>query len=120
MQGEQKPNIPHIPPDAKTAEHHAPPVDLNNPPVEPTPSSNNIPSGGGEHSESVFPTGIPSPSIPKSGYQSPEPIEAIFAQMREDQKKLETLILIGTFCSLMAISLCIVVLRARGALDVAG
>lgn len=97
---DMKPHIPPIPPDARRAQQHAAPIDLNNPPEAAMPSQ--AATGNDEVMQEVRqevnlgPEPQPEDRIiaPPPPYQSPEPIEAIFAQLRADQKKLERVVLL--------------------------
>jgi hypothetical protein len=75
-----------IPADAPRAEHHAPPVNLNGDlPAQPTPSIRVT-----DEAEDTAETPQPRPKG-SAPYSSPEPIEAMFAQVRSDiasQQKL--------------------------------
>lgn len=79
---EVPPLNPEIPSNAKTAESHAPPPNLNGaaPASEPEP---------------IAPQ--PDPVTPKTApaeAAGPQPMEAMFWQMRDDQKRLERVLLV--------------------------
>lgn len=92
------PHVPDIPPDARTAAPHAPPPNLANPATTPTPSSippnEQAPPQPAVDSEQP----APAPPPPRGGaaprYESPEPIEAMYAQSREDARKMQRLLLL--------------------------
>lgn len=78
-----------IPPDAPRAEQHAPPVNLNGDlPNEPTPSAK-VADGADAEAEAVA-----AERPRRSSYSSPEPIEAMFAQLRDDMKTQQRLLML--------------------------
>lgn len=71
-----------IPDDARTAQSHAAPIDLTNPPSEPSPSTPQEPQHDTAEDRGA------------EEYTSPEPIEVIFAQMRDDLRRNERLLML--------------------------
>lgn len=127
--GEMKPHIPSIPPDAKRAAHHAPPSDLDNPAPAPQPAQ--AATGGegemqevpvtppAQESSSPEPPYYASPEIPyqPQAYESPEPIEAMFAQLRDDQKRMERMLLFTNLTALAVIALALYAMKRGGMVD---
>lgn len=75
-----------IPADAKAAGAHAAPVDLSNPPSEATPSANG-----------TEPHRVEEPAVddrPVEEYATPEPIEVMYAQIRDDMRRSERLLML--------------------------
>lgn len=105
-------HIPPIPDDAQRAQPHAAPVDLSKPAAAPTssgpvelPDSNGVMMQQQQQIPMVDPAEIErlramaaqqqrQPQVQE--YKSPEPIEAMFAQLRDDQKKLERALMISS------------------------
>lgn len=81
-----------IPADAQTAEQHAAPPDLTNPPTQATPTPHQPQNGTGPQTEQEY---YDTPDDrPAQEYDSPEPVEAIFAQIRDDMRRNERLLML--------------------------
>lgn len=94
---------PEIPAEARTAQAHAAPVDLSNPPAEPTPSA-------AQEEQHVEDRGA-------EEYASPEPIEVLFAQMRDDMRRNERLLML-TATTVVFMGLLFAYYVRKGGLDV--
>lgn len=101
------PDSTEIPTDAKTAQTHAAPLDLGNLPSEATPSVN----GNTPQAEQR--------DLPSGGYESPEPVEVLFAQLRDDFRRNEKLLMLTATTVVFMGLLFAYYIRKNGGLSVA-
>lgn len=102
-----------IPADAQTAEQHAAPPDLTNPPTQATPTPHQ-PQNGTVNEEDLRQRIM---DTPNDMYVSPEPVEAIFAQIRDDMRRNERLLML-TATTVVFMGLLFAYYMRKGGLEV--